>query len=925
MTEPPEPPRPPDQMRATRWLLDQREQKKWESFSWTAVRPLIASLNDLVNKGAPTLVHDLRQAWVTMQAHSRPLCWSENLVVRSPKRATAGPHDPDDSRFIVLGDPGEQDASQYVVVPALLEHVDDVDFMVICSDLTYPSGDINDYADGFYIPYGEVPAPPADLPGLRKIGPLRGLPAYALPGNHDWYDGLTGFMWHLCGAESLDPTVYGPPSGSLLEWPSRLLWRRPSGRMSRLHLEAKRANRAPQGQAWEPRQPGPYYAIDTGHVMLVCIDTGIDGTIDREQGEWLLRVSGEPKPKILLTGKPLLVNRKDDPCKIADGPVHLDGDRNDPHAFNSVYQVVTHPPHNYVATIGGDIHNFQHYVRDGVQHIVSGGGGAYMKATHTIPDVGKDAPDAQDDELKKLIPSPTDSLQYFARQLLPRLWHLVREIFAMLAGIGLGSVLVSTAGGQRPHVLVACSAALGICWLARALVLTPGFTQTPRYRLIAMVVACLAGVVLAMAGWWLAPGRYATDAWGWLALSGGSCAISWLMRETGWWRSRTPEVREDPRWLLPLAALLAALPVAVAVVSRDWILTAAALMISVAALGGWFLRGRSHEAPDWKSWNRWAPIIAYVVQTLAALLILYALVIPPGRRDVLWASTIGATGCLALLGIGAVIVLCVVMIPVAAVAGLGHPHPLRAGWGRVGPLAPSALLLIIGFALWGSWHAFGLSDPDAHGRRGAFTTVLMIVCLVVIPLGLDAVRRVFGRNKYKGVLILIGLLTIAALTGLGVFDTSAPKAAAAGLVVVSATLFSVVISHLTFLGAFWLVWDRDERGEPHLFTEAEAHQVIDWRHGGNRPDSEAVARRAMIVFPGLFHPHGPLQDAVSEIFDSDKPPFYKNFLVLDSRADRLKITTRLVTGIERSLDAWSIEIPIDQGRRPSSPDDALRG
>jgi hypothetical protein len=106
--------------------------------------------------------------------------------------------------------------------------------------------------------------------------------------------------------------------------------------------------------------------------VLVCIDTGIDGTIDREQGEWLLTVSSKPKPKILLTGKPLLVNRKDHPCEIVGGPVHNDADPSQ--AFQNVYQVVTHEPYRYLATIGGDIHNFQHYERDGMHYIVSGGG-----------------------------------------------------------------------------------------------------------------------------------------------------------------------------------------------------------------------------------------------------------------------------------------------------------------------------------------------------------------------------------------------------------------------------------------------------------------------------------------------------------------------------------------------------------------------
>jgi len=498
------------------------------------------------------------------------------------------------------------------------------------------------------------------------------------------------------------------------------------------------------------------------------------------------------------------------------------------------------------------------------------------------------------------------------------MWHLLREILVMLGGIGFGAVLVNTVGGHRRPILLGLSVALAICLLGRALVITPSFTRTSRYRLIAAIVACLAGVVLAMAGWWLAPALFGKDAWGWLGLTVGACAVSWLMRETGWWRVRTPEVRDDQPWLRPLAVLLVIVPIATVIASRNWALTAAAVLISLAALGGWLLRNRSQQTQGIWSWNRWAPIIAYVVQSLAALLILHALVVPPTSRDVLWAATLGGIVCLLLLGVGAVIVLCLVMLPIAALAGLGHAQPLRAGWGRVGRIAPAILLLITGLALWAVWEAFHLSDPEADGRRGAFTTVLIFVSLVVIPLLLDGVRRVFGRNRYKGVLVLIGLVTVGVLKSAGVLDTAAPRAATAGLVLLAATLFSVVIAHLTFLGAFWLVWDRDEAGEPIQFTEAEAQAVIDWRHGGTRPSSEPVARRAMIVFPGLFHPHGPLQTAVSEIFDSDRPPFYKNFLVLDSHADRLTITTYLVTGLEDSTDAWFIDIPLHQDAQPGS-------
>jgi hypothetical protein len=58
--------------------------------------------------------------------------------------------------------------------------------MVLLSDVVYAAGDVNQYLEKFYKPYG---------------GYLN--PIYAIPGNHDWYDGLDGFMFHFCGAEPL--------------------------------------------------------------------------------------------------------------------------------------------------------------------------------------------------------------------------------------------------------------------------------------------------------------------------------------------------------------------------------------------------------------------------------------------------------------------------------------------------------------------------------------------------------------------------------------------------------------------------------------------------------------------------------------------------------------------------------------------------
>ncbi len=59
----------------------------------------------------------------------------------------------------------------------------------------------------------------------------------------------------------------------------------------------------------------------------------------------------------------------------------------------TVDEIVRNPAHNYVAAIGGDVHNYQRFPVnvDGrvIQYLVAGGGGAFMHATHTIPRVDK--------------------------------------------------------------------------------------------------------------------------------------------------------------------------------------------------------------------------------------------------------------------------------------------------------------------------------------------------------------------------------------------------------------------------------------------------------------------------------------------------------------------------------------------------------
>ncbi|MFI0349173.1 metallophosphoesterase family protein [Actinomadura sp. 9N407] len=302
-------------------------------------------------------------------------------------------HRPDESfSFLVLGDPGEGDRSQYAVVPPMLKAGAGTDFMVVASDVIYPTGEAADYPDKFFRPYRDYPAP-----------------IYAVPGNHDWYDGLRGFLRVFCDLDmDCAPEPWRGPFGPV----ARLLWRRPGDIDEQALAQAwERYRGAPEQRSV---QPGPYWAIDTPSLRIVAVDTGITGGIDRAQGAWLREVSAGPKPKLLITGKPLYVDDRAEP-----GPIEGGG---------TVDAIVKDPAHHYVAAIGGDIHNYQRYpVQVGdrtLQYVVSGGGGAFMHATHTIPKTH-----LVDEDDFRCYPLRGDSLSRYSKLYgrvlrLPRLFEL---------------------------------------------------------------------------------------------------------------------------------------------------------------------------------------------------------------------------------------------------------------------------------------------------------------------------------------------------------------------------------------------------------------------------------------------------------------------------------------------------------------------
>ena len=374
-----------------RSMLQKRDVADWGNFSWISIRMVLLSVNDTIAKQLDsTIVNRRRMRWVARQR-------DRGIDVEAPVRLAQ-------DRVLVVGDPGEMDASQYVLLRDLF--ATDYEVLLLMSDVVYPAGDINAWGDAVYRPYFALPRwrwEEAVADWDEKVGGGIDAPlppkwhVFAVPGNHDWYDGLTGFMWHSCGASILPRVKYSSENTTTRQRLSRALWRSPGHPNSPyIHpLRREVARRWSEGDGGPephtrpgpiPYQPGPYYSIDlTGRpgpadedgeraalVRLVCVDNGIDGSIDVEQADWLERqLREEGLPKVVVLGKPLVVDNKVAAIPIEGGrwldPLREEdpgegaaahGDRIDARDIIKGGRMV-------VATMAGDIHNAQRFVIGG--------------------------------------------------------------------------------------------------------------------------------------------------------------------------------------------------------------------------------------------------------------------------------------------------------------------------------------------------------------------------------------------------------------------------------------------------------------------------------------------------------------------------------------------------------------------------------
>ncbi|MFI7602761.1 metallophosphoesterase [Actinoplanes sp. NPDC049681] len=248
--------------------------------------------------------------------------------------------------------------------------------LLMGGDQVYPVASGDRYENRTKGPYrAALPEPPAD-------GPRPTL--FALPGNHDWYDGLTAFL--------------------------RLFARRKDGHIG----------------GWRTQQRRSYFAVRLpANWWLFAIDEQFGAYIDDPQLLYFEKAAAALGPDdrvILATPSPTWV-------KAA----------NKPEAYDSVdyfIRTILAPTGAQVRVlVSGDLHHYARYTGADRELITCGGGGAYLLGTHQLPDsltvppketLTRSASPSREYQIASRYPSAADSRRMS--------WGVFRRVPARNAG-----------------------------------------------------------------------------------------------------------------------------------------------------------------------------------------------------------------------------------------------------------------------------------------------------------------------------------------------------------------------------------------------------------------------------------------------------------------------------------------------------------
>jgi hypothetical protein len=294
------------------------------------------------------------------------------------------------------------------------------ELLVFGGDAVYPAANVREYEERTVQPWASA------MRGQRPPPHL-----FAVPGNHDWFDGLVSFMRLFCQGRS--------PAG------------------------------------WHTHQRRSYFAVKLPHGWwLIGTDMQLESDIDEPQVHYFQEVAKlmrEEDRIILCHAEPAWLHAQ----------IPKPGTRH--HLENNLDFLEDQVFGKKVSVfLAGDLHHYRrHANEEGRQKIIAGGGGAFLHPTH-VP--RKEAPLAEGFTARKCYPSAQESRRLTWGNLgflihNPRLgvltgllysllaWALATNISAAPAAKALSLVLSSALSGPG-IVLIALLAILGLVALADA-------------------------------------------------------------------------------------------------------------------------------------------------------------------------------------------------------------------------------------------------------------------------------------------------------------------------------------------------------------------------------------------------------------------------------------------------------------------------
>jgi hypothetical protein len=222
--------------------------------------------------------------------------------------------------------------------------------LVMGGDEVYPAASYEDYLQRLWLPFECANPAPKDLTHESNHASSTQPDLYAIPGNHDWYDGLNNFLKFFCQKRQMG--------------------------------------------AWQTRQERSYFAAKLyDNLWIWGIDIQLEGGIDKLQLDYFHTIATEHMHDrdrlILCTAEPAWVHINTKAGKKRFAKLNF-------FIRDCIEQVVDAKGNsrnlNLVLLLSGDLHHYAHYqpVNKKDYHnladhcITAGGGGAFLHPTHNL-------------------------------------------------------------------------------------------------------------------------------------------------------------------------------------------------------------------------------------------------------------------------------------------------------------------------------------------------------------------------------------------------------------------------------------------------------------------------------------------------------------------------------------------------------------